>query len=271
MEERMQKEDTEKSYNPYFFRTDTSDISMIQMEISMLKRQMEKSMAKAQMEKTIDDDPLAFDISPTDNTRKRVMVEEDDLDDSSDQMSLDISRKSKFKKQMEMSMPPGQMEMSMSTTYGPKCGLFDFDISTTDLPASDRHHRPVTEAAAFSTDISRKMQMEMSMPPGQMEMSMPKAQMEKSMPKAQMEMTLDDDPFAFDISTTDDPMIDEQIGKREDVDPIHLEHDTNVPKSSDILPSWDMKDKDDSISSTEKHWPIKYPAKNRDFSTNESI
>ena len=44
---------------------------------------------------------------------------------------LDISRKSKFKKQMEMSMPPGQMEMSMSTTYGPKCGLFDFDISTT--------------------------------------------------------------------------------------------------------------------------------------------
>jgi hypothetical protein len=29
----------------------------------------------------------------------------------------------------------------------------------------------------------------------------------------------------------DDPMTDEQIGKREDVHPIHLKHDTNVPKS----------------------------------------
>ena len=29
----------------------------------------------------------------------------------------------------------------------------------------------------------------------------------------------------------DDPMIDEQIGKKEDVHPIRLEHDTNVPKS----------------------------------------
>jgi hypothetical protein len=29
----------------------------------------------------------------------------------------------------------------------------------------------------------------------------------------------------------DDPMIDEQIGKREDVHLIRLEHDTNVPKS----------------------------------------
>ena len=135
------------------------------------------------MERTLDYSPLAFDISPTDNTRKRVMVEEDDSDDSSDQMSLDISRKSKFKKLMEMSIPKGQME--------------------------------------------------------------------KSMPKAQMEKTIDYDPFAFDISTTDDPMIDEQIGKREDVHPIRLERDTNVPKSSDILPSW--KDKDDSISSTEKH------------------
>ena len=41
--------------------------------------------------------------------------------------------------------------------------------------------------------------------------------------------------------------------ERKDVHSIHLKHDTNVPKSSDILPSWDMKDKDDSISSTEKH------------------
>ena len=29
----------------------------------------------------------------------------------------------------------------------------------------------------------------------------------------------------------DDPMIDEQIGTREDVHPIRFEHDTNVPKS----------------------------------------
>ena len=29
----------------------------------------------------------------------------------------------------------------------------------------------------------------------------------------------------------DDPMIDEQIGKRKDVHSIHLKHDTNVPKS----------------------------------------
>jgi hypothetical protein len=29
----------------------------------------------------------------------------------------------------------------------------------------------------------------------------------------------------------DDPMTDEQIEKREDVHPIHLKYDTNVPKS----------------------------------------
>ena len=73
------------------------------------------------------------------------------------------------------------------------------------------------------------------------------------MPKAQMEKTIDYDPLAFDISTTDDPMIDEQIGKKEDVHSIRLEHDTNVPKSSRGLRSWRRKDKDDSISSTEKH------------------
>ena len=60
-------------------------------------------------------------------------------------------------------------------------------------------------------------------------------------------------PESTQSNNENDPMIDEQIGKREDVHPIRLEHDTNVPKSSDILPSWDMKDKDDSISSTEKH------------------
>ena len=35
--------------------------------------------------------------------------------------------------------------------------------------------------------------------------------------------------------------------------------------------SLDMMDEDDSKSSTEKHWPIKWPTKNIDFSTNESI
>ena len=30
-------------------------------------------------------------------------------------------------------------------------------------------------------------------------------------------------------------------------------------------------DEDDTTSSTETHWPIKWPAKNIDFSTNESI
>ena len=33
------------------------------------------------------------------------------------------------------------------------------------------------------------------------------------------------------VLVLDDPMIDEQIEKREDVHPIRLEHDTNVPKS----------------------------------------